>query len=576
VRENERFSHSVRQILTSAGVQNGSQISIDFDPSYETLTLHWVRIWRGTNSLDRFNPEKIKVIQRERDLDRYLINGEQSAVFLLDDVRTGDIVDYAYTIRGVNPIAAGKFFGSVPVQFSEPMERIATRLLWPGKTRLYTKNHGTTAKPIILRKEDCFEFVWDFRNVPGLRSEDSLPVWYQPEPWVQLSEFATWGEVNLWAMNLFKCTTPLSNELTQKINLWRRTANKQEQVLSVLQFLQDEVRYLGIEIGENSHQPSDPSAVFQRRFGDCKDKALLFVTILRALGVEAYPVLVNTESRHTLDDWQPTAFAFDHVIAQVRLGAQTYWVDPTRTYQSGPLAARYLPNYERGLVVRPGTTSLTALPKSAAPKRTVTEYFNVRGKSESADLKVITVAEGAEAEGLRAQFATTTRDEIEKQFLNFYASLYPGIRQTSSIVFVDDARQNKIQVTENYVINEFWRYYSEDKAYRCQFAPHNIESLMSKPAVSFRTMPLGLPFPQHQIYRAEILLPRSWPTKSQTKVIEDPAFFFRSDTSTSGRKTFLNYEYRSLADSVSADQVSSYIRRLDESQQYLGDSLIWY
>ena len=43
---NETFVHSIRQILTTAGVQKGATISIDFNPGYESLTFHWARIWR--------------------------------------------------------------------------------------------------------------------------------------------------------------------------------------------------------------------------------------------------------------------------------------------------------------------------------------------------------------------------------------------------------------------------------------------------------------------------------------------------------------------------------------------------
>src|SRR5208282_4223878 len=53
--ENESFFHSVRQILTVAGVQNGATLTMDFNPSCQSLTLHWARIWRGAQYLDRLD-----------------------------------------------------------------------------------------------------------------------------------------------------------------------------------------------------------------------------------------------------------------------------------------------------------------------------------------------------------------------------------------------------------------------------------------------------------------------------------------------------------------------------------------
>ena len=94
----------MRQILTPAGVQNDSQIVIDYDPSCQLLTFHWVRIWRGTNCLNRLDPVKIQVSQGGPNADELLFSAEKSAVFPLDDVQPGDIIDYAYSVLGTIPL----------------------------------------------------------------------------------------------------------------------------------------------------------------------------------------------------------------------------------------------------------------------------------------------------------------------------------------------------------------------------------------------------------------------------------------------------------------------------------------
>lgn len=116
--ENESFTHLVRELLTYSGVQNGATVSIDFDPSYESLTFHWLRIWRDNDHLERLDPDQIKVIQPERDLGQAQLNGRKSAVIVLEDVRVGDVIDYAYSRKGANPVFGGRFTGSIPVQLS--------------------------------------------------------------------------------------------------------------------------------------------------------------------------------------------------------------------------------------------------------------------------------------------------------------------------------------------------------------------------------------------------------------------------------------------------------------------------
>ncbi|HLZ52881.1 MAG TPA: DUF3857 domain-containing transglutaminase family protein [Verrucomicrobiae bacterium] len=574
--QNETFVHSIRQILTTAGVQNSATLTIDFNPSCQALTWHWARIWRGQEHLDRLDTNNIKIVQQERDLDQSVLDGEESVVLVLDDVRVGDIIDYAYSIKGANPVFGGHFSCTIPVQMEQPADRLLTRVIWPHQRQLYAKTHGCSVEPVVVTGKEATEYIWDSRQLPGFPLEDSLPAWYDPAPWVQLTDFKTWAEVNQWALALFRVTAPFSPELSRKIEEWKQIPGQEEQILTVLRFVQDDVRYFGIEIGASAEKPADPSAVFSRRFGDCKDKSLLFVTILRALGIEAYPVLVNATLRRAIADWRPSASAFDHCIAVVRCDGRTYWLDPTMNYQCGPLALHYLPNYGCGLTISPQTTGLAVIPQTTGlPRTTTTEYFQIPGKMQSAELKVVTLAEGRDADRLRELFATTKRSDIEKNYTHFYSELYPGIKMSSPILFEDDQPQDRIQTTEFYSIDNVWTGPDKDGKYRCEFYPSTIAALLKKPVDTDRKLPLGTGFPQHQILRTVATLPATWPFDADQRTISDPAFTFRKDMRCTGNQLVVEYEYQSLADSVSPDRVEQHLQRLNQSSQSLGCSLTW-
>jgi hypothetical protein len=574
---NETFNHEVRQVLTPAGVNNGCLISIDYDPSYQLLTFHWVRIWRGTNSFDRLDLDQIQVGQRGPDADELLFSAEKSAVLVLEDVRVGDIVDYAYSVQGGNPVFTGCFSGRVQLQSSHPIERLRMRLLWPSARRLYVQNHGTDIKYSSARKGDLIEFTWNVGKAPGLREEPFLPAWYQPFPWVQLSEFQKWSDVNQLALDLFTNTAPLSPELTRQINEWKGLPGREERVLAALRFVQDEVRNSGIESGASGYKPAAPSTVFDRRFGDCKDKCFLLVTMLRALGIEAWPTLVNTRLRQTVAELHPSAAVFDHAIAQVNLDGQSYWLDATAHYRRGPLAVRSWPNYGHGLVVRPGATALTAIaPSPALPRTTVTECIRLGVQDQESELKVVTVAEGPDAERLREEFATTTREEIERASLNYYARFYPEIEQTAPLIHTDDEQQNQIEVDEFYGVRKIWKQLPNEIFSRCWFYPANVESAMQPPAISPRTMPMGVPYPVHQIFRAIVIVPSLAIIKPENQTIENPAFYFHRAVAIAQGKLSLEYEYRSLADAVPPEGFPTYVRQLDSAAELMDYAITSY
>jgi transglutaminase-like putative cysteine protease len=568
----QSYGHESLQILTSAGVQNASQIAVDFDPSCEILTFHWVRILRGATVIERFDRDKVRVLQRETDLENFLFSGIQTAVLMVDDVRRGDILDYAYTITGTNPSLHGRWFGRVPVQLEDAVGRLRTRLLWPAERRLYTKNYLTDARPLLGRKGDLMEFIWDFKNVPGLPVEDHLPAWYDPFPSVQLSEYHQWSEVNQWALGLFTNAAPLSTALLSQINEWRGLKDHAAETLAALQFIQDEIRYLGLESGPNAYTPAPPGTVFDRRFGDCKDKTLLLVTVLRALGIPAFPVLVNTIAHQTIAERQPSSTDFDHAIVQATVDGQVYWLDPTATYQRGPLSDHYYPDYGYGLVVRPGASALTPIPLSGGrPLTTVNEYFHMGRPPGASTLKIVTVGEGADAVALRERYATTARDQIERQDLNFFAKLYPQISQTDPSVFLDDEAANRVEIDEFYRLDGDWTPPPPNIGgwWTFRVYSHNVDAAVRRPGSPIRTMPLGLSYPRHEIFRMETVPPVMYYNGNDDQTVRNPAFYFHRSVNVRGQTLALEYEYNALADFAPVEGMSEYARQLEQASDLL-------
>jgi hypothetical protein len=77
--------------------------------------------------------------------------------------------------------------------------------------------------------------------------------------------------------------------------------------------------------------------VFDHRYGDCKDVVFLWVSMLRALGIEAYPALIRSRNPLPIDPSFPKDW-FDHVAAVAIIDGDTLWADPSdRRYRLGTL-----------------------------------------------------------------------------------------------------------------------------------------------------------------------------------------------------------------------------------------------
>jgi hypothetical protein len=315
--------------------------------------------------------------------------------------------------------------------------------------------------------------------------------------------------------------------------------------------------------------------VFARRFGDCKDKSFLLVTILRALKIEAFPVLVNDRRRQELAELEPSATLFNHVLVQVNLDGQSFWLDTTATFERGALTLRFWPAYAWGLKVAPGVTELESIPPCPVqPRTTVTEYLNIGLLNELSTVKLVTVAEGPDAESLREHFATTPREDIERDNLNAYAKLYPFMSRTAPLVYSDDEQQNRVVTTEFYAIERMWNKQPDEPNFHCRLYCMNVDEALVKPAVSFRTMPLGVRYPVHQVFHAEVSVPTAWPINPSNITIDNPAFYFQRLINVANHRLILDYEYRSWSDAVSPEAVPAYVRDLDTATDALGYTVI--
>jgi hypothetical protein len=342
-----------------------------------------------------------------------------------------------------------------------------------------------------------------------------------------------------------------------------------DRVVAALRLVQDEVRYLGIEMGPYSHQPNTPSKVFERRFGDCKDKAILLTTILKELGIDAAPALVETEFGKELDQRQPSPYAFDHAIVTVRLDGKTYWLDGTRSFQRGKLREFYNPNFGKALVLREETTNLEDIPISVPTSFTmiVSEKYVVRDRDSPVSFKVITTYLGRSADNFRYDFAGTTREKLSESYLNYYASENPGIEQNGLPEIRDDEAANVISVTENYTIPNFWK---ESNHY---LQADRIADEIDKPRVSRRSLPLAVSYPLKVMQRIEIEMPNERYESAVTQSFTDNAVEFHYDRTRTGNKLVLHYTLATLRDHVPANEVQQHLATLDSIWNSIGYNL---
>lgn len=574
-RTRSTYARRVMRAVAPAGVETIANVEIAFDPSFERLLVHRIEVRRAGRTVHRLPLSALRVLQRERELEALIFDGTRSAHAILPDVRVGDVVDVEYGLEGDNPVFGQRPFGAFQLQGGWPIRRLHARLAVEDGRAVQWQMHAGAPQPQRRMRDGREEFVWDLPDVPGARTDAQVPEWFDAYPYAEWSTWSGWSEVAAWASALYALPGTLPDTVRdQAARIAAQAHAPAERLLAALRFVQGEVRYLGIEMGPASHAPSAPARVLERRFGDCKDKSLLLVALLRELGIEARPLLVHTRLRHATAERLPGPGAFNHAIVQARLDGATVHVDPTRRPQRGRLATIYQPDYGAALVVDPATRALQPMPPERVPARRVKMEIDAHaGLDQPVTLVVRTSMQGAAAEAMRDRLAGGGRDELQQDYLNYYAGVYPGIRVDAPLFVIDEVEANELTLVERYRTDRFWPRVEERMRREAHLVVPDVGQFLREPQETLRRSPLALPHPVDVEQVTVIdLPPLGWKLKDRQLAVDDPAFSYRHAEAFDGRKVTVTDRFRSLADHVPLDRLDGYLenrRRAADAVGYL-------
>lgn len=455
------YTHTRIAIAESAGVQAASKVEIYFNPAFQTVSLHEAAVLRNGTRLDRLKDARIETLRREEGLERLTLTGVQTLLVLLNDVRVGDTVEVAYTVHGNNPIYKGHYADTFQLAHNAPIDELHLRIDAPASRKLQTRGIRSDAVPEHSTQGSRQALQLTRRNIPAVVMEEHTPPWFKVFPALHVSDYASWQQVAGWADELFAHNGELGAELQGHIDAWRARDLPRERLASeVIEFVQDEVRYFSVSLGESSHRPKPPARTLAERLGDCKDKVALLNAILQRLGFDARPVLISVVRNRGIADYLPSHDQFDHVITQLTLDGTVYWIDPTLQKQGRQLQTRGVVPYGTGLVVSPHTTALSKVTASPAQMQLV-EWDSVWDASDLKRQPRFTTtlrARGLAAEGWRHGVSAGGPERLATAIAGAYARLLPGLKAAGPPVVRDDRDANVFELELKYEVPQFGQY----------------------------------------------------------------------------------------------------------------------
>ncbi|MBX3227725.1 MAG: transglutaminase domain-containing protein [Labilithrix sp.] len=142
------------------------------------------------------------------------------------------------------------------------------------------------------RNVHVVQLIWDKPLV--VPEEPLAPHTSEVAPVIVGSTFKTWADFRKWYGEAIRGFTEPDDEVRRlAAELTKGKKTRDEKLRALFDFVADDIRYVNYVSGE-WWLPNRPQQLLARREGDCDDKAILLITLLRSIGIEAQEVMVQT------------------------------------------------------------------------------------------------------------------------------------------------------------------------------------------------------------------------------------------------------------------------------------------
>ncbi|NUO52107.1 MAG: hypothetical protein HOV80_24915, partial [Polyangiaceae bacterium] len=304
------------------------------------------------------------------------------------DLKQGDIVEYAVRSWTSGPVGRR---GDAPFYFIDYVGSTTTRPVMFNEVIVDSPEGSPLGIDVINGKaEKRDEKVENGRKITRLTWENPTNVPdepYMPRPTELLplvvgSTFRSWNDFREWYREAIKGFSEPDDQVKRlAADLTKGKKSEKEKLEAIFNYVADDIRYVNYVSGEY-WLPNRPQQCLARKQGDCDDKAMLLISLLRAIGIEATPVLVQTRITgmpSVLMGKDAAVPLFDHGIAYLpgKGGKPGTWLDATSPQSRlGPLPS--MDARAKALFILEGDAKIIDTPSSSVSDHGVTMDWTVK------------------------------------------------------------------------------------------------------------------------------------------------------------------------------------------------------
>jgi len=314
------------RVLADSGVKEMAVLAFTYTASNEQVEIGYVRV---------IKPDGTVVVTPEYNVQDMPADVTRAAPMYSDihqkhvavkGLGVGDILESQVTFRTVKPEVPGHFWMEYSFEKNLIILDEQFDLDLPADKAVTVAS--ADVQPTVNTSGGRKVYHWASANL-ARPDPDAQPTSVKHwKPSVQVTTFTSWEQVGAWYLSLQKEPLAVTPTIQAKAAaLTKGLSTDEEKVRAIFKDVALHIHYVGLEFGIGRYQPHPADDVLSNEYGDCKDKHTLLASLLKAAGIEAWPVLIA--NNRELDPATLSPSQFNHVITLVPLGGKLVWMDST-------------------------------------------------------------------------------------------------------------------------------------------------------------------------------------------------------------------------------------------------------
>lgn len=314
-------------LLSDRALREYAQDITVYNLGYDTVEVISAKVYLPDGQVVEVDPAAIKDVPLPAYGKFYLQNVREK-IITFPALEKGAEVEVRLREITREPPMDGQFNLSEYFEHTDPMQAKVVEASLPATMPLKWKTRGSGVVHSESTREGRKVHKWQIQDVPQVVPEPGMPPFPEVSRQLLATTIPDWETWSRWYHGLAEPEMVADSSIKAEVAELTKGKNREESIRAIFQFVSNRIRYVDTALtGRKAGYKPEPAAVtYRNKYGVCRDKAALMVTMLREAGISSNITLMNPSWKI---DGELAVDQFNHAIVTVWDGRKEIYIDPT-------------------------------------------------------------------------------------------------------------------------------------------------------------------------------------------------------------------------------------------------------